>query len=307
MSGMPGLTSSFRTWCPFTAVPRTCRSCRPGTSGAVRPWVTPARGGRRPFSELQMPATFRNDAYPAAWPTPTEDGEKAAGDLRDGSDGAAAPMKALAEGDEAPNPASLPVKRKKSPAERKKRKPLSLEHRQKISQANSGRTFTLNHRYNLSQCRMGTTHTEEVRKKISAAMRLSHAKRRQKAEAARAASGVQMLELEATLMRRHDPAHQNLPSLLELLGPQELRDIAAGGGGTEGMRALARERLVMSVTSLRHELSAWMQAQAAERGAAPSMRATASSHPAVYAKFVRFVALKQALRHLEEGRQGSGM
>ncbi|RMZ55209.1 hypothetical protein APUTEX25_005487 [Auxenochlorella protothecoides] len=154
---------------------------------------------------------------------------------------------------------------------------------------------------------MGTTHTEEVRKKISAAMRLSHAKRRQKAEAARAASGVQMLELEATLMRRHDPAHQNLPSLLELLGPQELRDIAAGGGGTEGMRALARERLVMSVTSLRHELSAWMQAQAAERGATPSMRATASSHPAVYAKFVRFVALKQALRHLEEGRQGSSI
>lgn len=163
MSGMPGLTSSFRTWCPFTAVPRTCRSCRPGTSGAVRPWVTPAWGGRRPFSELQMPATFRNDAYPAAWPTPTEDGyvrvdevgcsscpamcqcgragcmdrcrqgwalildpscnlcrEKAAGDLRDGSDGAAAPMKALAEGDEAPTPASLPVKRRKSPAERKK-------------------------------------------------------------------------------------------------------------------------------------------------------------------------------------------
>lgn len=108
-------------------------------------------------------------------------------------------------------------------------------------------------------------------------------------------------------MRRHDPAHQNLPSLLELLGPHELEDIASEGGGTDGMRALARERLVMSVTSLRHELSAWMQAQAQERGVAPSMRATASSHPVVYAKFVRFVALKQALRHLEEGRQGAGV
>lgn len=60
--------------------------------------------------------------------------------------------------------------------------------------------------------------------------------------------------------------------------------------------ALARERAVIELSRLRQEVFAWMRAFEEQHGRKPTLPETADINPPIYQKFVRFMALRDALR-----------
>jgi len=56
------------------------------------------------------------------------------------------------------------------------------------------------------------------------------------------------------------------------------------------------EKAVIEVTSLRRQLTAWMDAYEKKFGKKPDLSEASETHPLVYGRFVRYVALRELVR-----------
>eukprot|EP00890_Picochlorum_soloecismus_P001671 jgi/Picsp_1/2504/NSC_00735-R1_---NA--- len=174
---------------------------------------------------------------------------------------------------------------KKKIAAAKKGKLRSEETKQKISLSMTKRRLSLGHRYQISLGRKGKKHSLETRLKI--ANNVSSTKRMLKRQklAERAAAAAE----EATADIRNSFEHRNLYSDQECsednLEAENLLD-----------DMIELEKAVIEVTALRNQLTAWMDAYENKYGGKPDLTETSESHPHVYGRFVRYVALRELVR-----------
>lgn len=62
------------------------------------------------------------------------------------------------------------------------------------------------------------------------------------------------------------------------------------------MNALELEKAIIEVTALRRQLTAWMDAYENKFGRKPDLTEASETHPLVYGRFVRYVALRELVR-----------
>lgn len=166
---------------------------------------------------------------------------------------------------------------KRKIAASKKGKQQSEETKQKISKAMTSRSLSIAHRYQIAQSKRGKSHSKETREKISRAVSSTKAMLRKQRLAERAAS----VAAAATADLR--------PAFFSDSGMQEDEDDLI-------LDMMELEKAVIEVTMLRDQLTMWMEAYENKYGRKPDLTETSESHPNVYGKFVRYVALREIVR-----------
>jgi hypothetical protein len=180
------------------------------------------------------------------------------------------------------------------------------------------------HRLRISQARQKVVQSEETRQKISIAVtatKRSLKKQRLAARAAEAAeaatadlrpafSSIYLGKLGST-----SSSGSSRSSTDENRTSDGYADYSGDGGaysGSEGesdyedggyvqaepvtLDALELEKAVIEVTALRRQLTAWMDAYEKKFGRKPDLTEASETHPLVYGRFVRYVALRELVR-----------
>lgn len=185
------------------------------------------------------------------------------------------------------------VKRKRPPVSAETREKMaaarrgrthSPETKQKMSEAAKDRKLSLSHRFSIANGHLGLTHSPETRAKIARTERATKRRLRQQ----------RLLELQARAGGSEDGAG---PAALALVPEASPAELAAAALLT---KELAREKAVIEMMDTRLWLSRWMDAFKKEHDYQPTLPETSSSHPEVYAKFVRYVALREMVRQAEK-------
>ena len=144
---------------------------------------------------------------------------------------------------------------------------------------------TIGHRYQISLGRKGKKHSPETRLKI--ANKVSSTKRMLKRQklAERAAAAAE----EATADIRDSFENRKISSDQEYYEDDFESDNLLND-------MIELEKAVIEVTALRNQLTAWMDAYENKYGRKPDLTETSESHPHVYGRFVRYVALRELVR-----------
>jgi hypothetical protein len=179
--------------------------------------------------------------------------------------------------------------------------------------------FVTVHRLRLSKARQGIVQSEETRRKISLAVAFTKRSLKKQRLAARAAEAAEA----ATADLR--PAFSGIYSGSTGGSTSTSRDWAEGGSGyssggeysdgggaysgSEGesdyeeerietiiLNPMELEKAVIEVTALRRQLTAWMDAYEKKFGRKPDLTEASETHPLVYGRFVRYVALRELVR-----------
>jgi hypothetical protein len=173
-------------------------------------------------------------------------------------------------------------------------KPRSDDTRQKISTSNHQKPKTLTHRYNISVGRTGIQHSDETKRKIGLAVSATKQRLRRQKLAARAAAAAEAATADlrpAFFVGDVESSGENSVRVADASSDDE------GSYDTNGLlNMLELEKAVIEVTSLRNALSAWMDAYEARNGRKPNLTEASETHPQVYGKFVRYVALRELVR-----------
>ena len=169
----------------------------------------------------------------------------------------------------------------------------SDETREKISSAMEARgEKSLSHRYNIALSRVGKKHSEETKMKMS---ETKQRKRKQKL-AARAAAAAE----KATADLRHVYASIDSPDENEDLQETDVKNGGSWERKEEGtpmlLNPLQLEKAVLELVNLRESLTQWMNAYESRYGRKPNLTETSETHPFIYGKFVRYVALRDLVR-----------
>ncbi len=287
--------------------------------GAARPNVTPlARPGVRPPPpppplRARVPLLAARAVRRGAPPTelllePPETAAQLPPPLEDGAPRRRRPMSA---------------ETKAKIAAAKRGSALSPETRAKISESMRARSLSLAHRFNIARARAGARHSPETRAKIAAAESATKARARRARLAARAgaaataatadlrpAFGAEGPARRPADWRGSDGAASSAAADSDGAGAYyssdpdvsatDYTDYSSDEGGAPPAPPLLApaemESAVVELAGLRVRLGAWMDAWEAKEGRKPDLTETSESHPAVYAAFVRYVALRDLVR-----------
>lgn len=136
--------------------------------------------------------------------------------------------------------------------------------------------------------RQGTRHSKDTKEKIAKTVQATKAMlRRQKlAERAAAAAEAATADLRSSLQQmQHLSSESNSDDDDDDdTMPLVITDL------------IELEKTVIEMNSLRSQLTAWMTAYENKYGTKPDLTETSESHPQVYGRFVRFVALREIVR-----------
>jgi hypothetical protein len=209
---------------------------------------------------------------------------------------------------------------------------LSPETRAKISESMRARSLSLAHRFNIARARAGARHSPETRAKIAAAERATKARARRARLAARAGAAATAATADlrpafgaegparrpadwrgdgdggaassaASAARRAAADSDGAGAYYSTdadASATDYTDYSSDEGGAPPAPPLLApaemESAVVELAGLRGRLGAWMDAWEAKQGRKPDLTETSESHPAVYAAFVRYVALRDLVR-----------
>lgn len=158
----------------------------------------------------------------------------------------------------------------------KRGKQQTEETKQKISDAMKRRTLSIGHRFRIAESKRGRCHSPDTREKIARAVSSTKTMLKKQRLAERAAS----VAAAATADLR--------PAFFDS-GIQEEEDDLI-------LDTIELEKAVIEVTMLRDQLTLWMEAYENKHGRKPDLTETSESHPHVYGRFVRYVALREIVR-----------
>lgn len=174
---------------------------------------------------------------------------------------------------------------KKKIAAAKRGKQRSEETKRKISEGMSNRALSMGHRYRISASKRGKYHSEETRAKISESVHLTKTMLRRERLADRAAAAA--AAATADLRQPYYYIEQDR---------KQQQQEEEGGGGEHILDMIELERAVIEVTRLRDQLTTWMDLYEEKHGKKPDLTETSESHPHIYGKFARYVALRELVR-----------
>jgi hypothetical protein len=145
----------------------------------------------------------------------------------------------------------------------------------------SSRTLSIGHRFQIAKSRRGKYHSVETREKISEAVHVTKAalKRNRLAERAAAAAVAATADIRDSYYRDSNEESSSDDMEADLIS-----------------NMIDLEKAVIEVIQLRDQLTSWMDAYEAKYGKKPDLTETSESHPHVYGKFVRYVALRELVR-----------
>ena len=212
----------------------------------------------------------------------------------------------------------------------RRRRPMSEETKRKISLAKKGKKMSEEVRRKISQSHVGLRHSQETRKKISLGMMargsksLSHRYNMALSHSGKSHSEETRMKMSATKQRKRSQRLAARAALAAEEATADLRSVFAsidgdgeddeeedqprgerseenvdmdGRAGQPGLLdMLGLERAVLELTSLRNDLTKWMNAYDARYNRKPDLTETSETHPQIYGKFVRYVALRELVR-----------
>jgi RecG-like helicase len=144
------------------------------------------------------------------------------------------------------------------------------ETKKKIADSRKGSNHTPLTRTRMAQSKLGHSIDDDTRARISQSLR--ETKRRHR---------LQRIESN----NNNDDGSANKTAINPIYGDTSML--------TENM---VREKAIVEMQVLRRELAGWMQEFEKRHRERPDLEQTSSTHPDVYAKFVRYVALREYVR-----------
>jgi hypothetical protein len=152
----------------------------------------------------------------------------------------------------------------------------------------------------MSQARTGYKHTEETKKKIADSRKGSNHTPLTRTKMAQSKLGHSVDD---------DTRARISQSLMETKRKLRVQRLESNNTGTNSTTInpiygdtsmltenMVREKAIVEMQVLRRELAEWMQEFEKRHGERPNLEETSSTHPDVYAKFVRYVALREYVR-----------
>lgn len=176
------------------------------------------------------------------------------------------------------------------------------------------------HRLRISKARQGVVHSEETRRKISIAVSTTKRSLKKQRLAARAAEAAEAAtaDLRPAFSNIYVGSTGRTSTGGSTGGRDDYRDYrdsneSGAYSGSEGesdyeegpyeqqaqpviLNPLELEKAVIEVTALRRQLTAWMDAYEKKFGRKPDLTEASETHPLVYGRFVRYVALRELVR-----------
>ena len=179
-------------------------------------------------------------------------------------------------------PMSQETKDKIAAARRGQRQ--SDETRSKIREKMSNRRISLSHRLRIAEGRKEKYHSEATRQAISDAVRSTKLRLKKERLADRAARAAVAATADLRFQSKTRPFAADDSSLI--------------------LDMIELEKAVVEVTRLRDELTSWLDLYESKFGRKPDLTETSETHPQVYGRFVRYVALRDLVRRssLETGK-----
>jgi len=164
---------------------------------------------------------------------------------------------------------------------------LTKETRQRMSQARTGYKHTEETKKKIADSRKGSNHTPLTRTRM-AQSKLGHSI--DDDTRARISQSLRETKRRHRLQRiesnnNNDDGSANKTAINPIYGDTSML--------TENM---VREKAIVEMQVLRRELAGWMQEFEKRHRERPDLEQTSSTHPDVYAKFVRYVALREYVR-----------
>jgi ribosomal protein L20 len=169
-------------------------------------------------------------------------------------------------------------------------------------------TLTKETRQRMSQARTGYKHTEETKKKIADSRKGSYHTPLTRTRMAQSKLGH---SIDDETRARISQSLRETKRKLRIQRIDSNNNINDDGGnnGTNGTTInpiygdtsmltenMVREKAIVEMQVLRRELAGWMQEYEKRHKERPDLEQTSSTHPNVYAKFVRYVALREYVR-----------
>lgn len=159
---------------------------------------------------------------------------------------------------------------------------LTKETKQRMSQARTGYKHTEETKKKIADSRKGSNHTPLTRTKM-AQSKLGHSVADD--TRARISQSLRETKRKLRIQRLESSNNTNGTTVNPIYGDTSML--------TENM---VREKAIVEMQVLRRELAEWMQEFEKRHGERPNLEKTSSTHPDVYAKFVRYVALREYVR-----------
>lgn len=150
----------------------------------------------------------------------------------------------------------------------------------------------------MSQARTGYKHTEETKKKIADSRKGSNHTPLTRTKMAQAKLGHSMSDdTRAKISRSLRETKKKLRiQRIETDNNSNSNSAVLYGETSMLTEDMVREKAVVEMQVLRRELAEWMQEYEERYRERPDLEQTSSTHPDIYAKFVRYVALREYVR-----------